>query len=85
MGERRNTIVCAFDHKSPRISAYNIHEWIYTQMRPEENEVTMAQIDGPKRQVNIKFRDNNRPLDVLNLTGEQVECRHTNGEISICV
>jgi hypothetical protein len=42
MGEGRNTIVCAFDLNSPRISAYDIHEWIYTQMRLEENEVTMV-------------------------------------------
>jgi hypothetical protein len=83
MGERRNTIVCAFDLKSPRISAYDIHEWIYTQLKLEENEVTMVQIDGPKRHVYIKFRDNNRLLDVLHLTGGQVEYRHTNGEILI--
>ena len=83
MGERRNTIVCAFDLKSPRILAYDIREWIYTQLKLEENEVTMVQIDGPKRHVYIMFRDNNRLLDVLHLTGGQVEYRHTNGEISI--
>jgi hypothetical protein len=43
----------------------------------------MVQIDGPKRHVYIKFRDNNRLLDVLHLTGGQVEYRHTKGEISI--
>jgi len=43
----------------------------------------MAQIDGPKRHVYIKFRDNNRMQDVLHMTGGQIEYRHTNGEISI--
>jgi hypothetical protein len=43
----------------------------------------MVQIDGPKRYVYIKFRDNNRLLDVLHLTGGEVEYRHTNGKISI--
>jgi len=43
----------------------------------------MAQIDGPKRHVYIKFRDNNRKEDVLHMTGGQTEYRHTNGEISI--
>jgi hypothetical protein len=33
MGERQNTIVCIFDTGSPRITAYNIHEWIYVQLR----------------------------------------------------
>jgi len=49
----------------------------------DENEVTMVQIDGPKRHVYIKFYDNNRLQDVLHLTGRQVEYRRTNGEISI--
>lgn len=42
-------------------------------MKLEENEVTMVQVDGPKRYVYIKFRDNDRLLDVLHLTGGQVE------------
>jgi hypothetical protein len=48
MGEQRNTIVCVFDLKSPRISACDIHEWIYAQMRPDENEINMVQIDETK-------------------------------------
>jgi hypothetical protein len=48
MGERRNKTVCAFELKSPRISACDIHEWIYAQMSLNENEVTMQQIDGTK-------------------------------------
>jgi len=43
----------------------------------------MAQIDGPKRHVYIKFRDYNRMQDVLHITGGQTKYRHTNGEISI--
>jgi len=83
VGERQNTTVCAFDLKSPRMSAYDIHEWIYAQLRLEANYVLMVQIDGPKRQVCIKMRDNNRLQQVFHLTGRQVEYRHTNGEISV--
>jgi hypothetical protein len=36
MSERQNTIVCVFDLKSPRVSAYEIHEWIYEQMSLQE-------------------------------------------------
>lgn len=43
----------------------------------------MVQVDGPKSQVYIKFRDNNRLQDVLHLTEGQVDYRHTNGKISI--
>jgi hypothetical protein len=43
----------------------------------------MVQIDGPKQQVYIKFRDDSRMQDVLHSTRRQVEYRHTNGEISM--
>jgi len=39
-------------------------------------------INGAKRQVYIKFRDNGRMQDLLQSTGRQVEYRHTSGEIS---
>ena len=82
MGERQNTILCTFDLKSPHISAYDIHEWIYVQLRLEDNEVLMVQTDGPQRRVYIKLRDNDR-LQVLHLIGGQAEYRHTNGEVSM--
>jgi hypothetical protein len=82
MGERQNTIICAFDLKSPRITAYDIHEWIYAQIGLDENDITMVSIDGPKRHVYIKFRDSNRLQEVFNMTRGRAEYRH-NGEISI--
>jgi len=42
----------------------------------------MVQIDGPKRHVNIRFRDGGRMQDMLHSTGGQAEYLHTNGEIS---
>jgi hypothetical protein len=57
MGERQNTLVCTFDPQSPRISAFEIHEWIHEQLRVDETAVTMVQIDGPRRQIYINFVD----------------------------
>jgi len=57
MSERQNTVVCSFNPKSPRISALDIHEWIFEQLHVPENVVTMVQIDGTRRQVCIKFAD----------------------------
>ena len=82
MGERQNTTLCAFDLKSPRVSAYEIHEWIYEQLKLEDNEVLMVQIDSSQRHVYTKLCDSNR-LQVLHLTGGQAEYRHINGEISM--
>jgi hypothetical protein len=53
MGEKRNTTACAFDLKNPHISAQDIHEWICTQMKLDENEVKMVQINRSKRHVYI--------------------------------
>jgi hypothetical protein len=65
MGERQNAILCAFDLKRTGISAYDIHEWIYAQLRLEGNKVIMVQMDGPKRHVYTKLRDKNRTQEVL--------------------
>jgi hypothetical protein len=43
--ERHNTAVCAFETQSPKITAFEIHEWIYESLRLPEADVTMAQID----------------------------------------
>jgi hypothetical protein len=51
--------------------------WIYAQMCLNDQEVTIVQINGPKRQVYIKFRDNGRMQDVLHSTGGQVAYQHT--------
>ena len=55
MTDRQNTLVRAFDQRSPRITAYNINEWIHEKLRLEEDEISMIQIDGPRRRVFIKF------------------------------
>jgi hypothetical protein len=52
--ERKDTAVCIFDKASPRITAYEIHEWIYTNLHLETEDVVTIQIDGPRRQVYIK-------------------------------
>ena len=81
MSERRNTVVRSFDPKSPRISALDIHEWIYEQLHMPENVVTMVQIDGLRRQVYIKFTDFQYLQDLLHSTTSQSEYKHDNGEI----
>ena len=40
-------MVCRFEHQIPRISAYEIHEWIHDMLHASEAKVSMVQIDGP--------------------------------------
>jgi len=82
MAERQNTLTCAFDPKSPRVSAFEIHEWIHDQLRIPENEVQMIQIDGPRRQVFIKMKQCNELYKIIQETNGQKEYKHSNGEIS---
>jgi hypothetical protein len=69
--------------QSPRITAYNIHEWIYTQLRLLEDDIRMIQIDGPRRRVYIKFVSAERMQSILLDIHGQQEYKHDDGEISI--
>jgi hypothetical protein len=82
MAERENTLVCTFDAQSPRITAYDIHEWIYETMHLKGTDVAMVQIDGPRRQVYIKFKEYRGIQETLMSTNGQGELRHSNGVIS---
>lgn len=83
MGERQNTIVCIFDMRSPRITAFNIYEWIHEQLRLQEDNIRMIQIDGPRRRVYIKFVSADRMQSILQDIEGQQKYKHDNGEISI--
>jgi len=82
MTERQQTIVCAFDQRSPRVSAFDIHEWVYETLHLQEHEVVMIQIDGPLHHVSIKFKDPQRMQAILTATQGQEYFRHENSEIS---
>jgi hypothetical protein len=70
--ERRNILVCSFDHQSPRISAYEIHEWMHYVLHAAEARVNMIQIDGPQRQVFIKFVDVQYAHDIFHTKNTQL-------------
>jgi len=82
MAERQHTIVCAFDQRSSRVSALDIHEWIYETLQLKTTEVCMIQIDGPRRHIYIKFQDPQRMNGLLTETQGEKDLRHDNGEIS---
>jgi hypothetical protein len=79
MTERENTIVCAFDLKSPCFSACGVHE----QMSLEEKKELMAQIGSPKQKGYVKFRDDSLLQDVIHYSRMEVEFGYNNTEISM--
>jgi hypothetical protein len=82
MAERQQIVVCTFDPRSPRISAYQIHEWIYERMGLGEDEVCLIQIDRPRRKVYIKFVSETRLDRLMRETNGTLTYRHANGEQS---
>ena len=81
MAGRPNTLVCSFDPTSPRITAWDIHEWIYESLKIPEHYVQMVQIDGIRRQVFIKLRTNDQILTILRDTNGSVDYKYPSGEI----
>jgi hypothetical protein len=55
LNDRQNTIVCCFDLRTPRVTAFHIHEWINETLKLAEKDVCIIQIDGPRRRAYIKF------------------------------
>jgi hypothetical protein len=82
MAERQNTLLCTFDPKSPRTSAYEIHEWIQGHLQIPEHEVLVIQIDGPRRQVFIKLKQSDELQAILQATNGIQVYKHSNGELS---
>jgi len=54
-----------FDVRSPRINAFQIHEWLYETVRLTEGDVRVIQIDGPVRKMCVKFVNSERMMRVL--------------------
>jgi len=83
MVERYNTVVYSFDLASPRITANDIHEWIFAVLRIPEHSVQMIQIDGINRHVYIKLADADSVYALLRDTAGQAEYKYPTGDMSI--
>lgn len=80
--DRKDTTVCSFDKGSPKITAFDIHEWIYSTLHLGADDVTNLQIDGPRRQVFIKVKQNKTIEDLMQSTKDESTYIHDTGEIS---
>jgi hypothetical protein len=82
MTDRNNTLVYTFDPKSPRINAYQIHEWLHATAHLREEDVSVIQIDGPLRKVYVKFVTKDIMMRVFKATPSDMEFCHEDGVIS---
>ena len=81
MPARPHTLVCTFDPASPRITAWDIHEWIHDALKLPENDVQLVQIDGIRRQVFIKLTTSAQVLKLIQDTNGRVDYKYPTGEI----
>jgi hypothetical protein len=80
MCERRNTLVFCIDPASPRITAFEIQEWIHTQLQVAEHSVLIIQKDATRRQVFLKFTDPMFINEFSHKTNGTTEYKYTTGE-----
>ena len=80
--ERLNTIVCNFDPASPKITAFDIHEWLHNSLRIPEQNVTMIKTDGIRRQVFIILINNDCVQSLLRDTSGEIKYKHQVGVVS---
>jgi hypothetical protein len=83
MVERHNTVVCSFDLASPRITAHDIHEWIFAVLKIPEHCVQMVEIDGFKRHVYIKLTDADSVHALLQDTAGHAGYKYQTGEMTV--
>ena len=81
MQGRKHTIVCTFDPASPRINAWDIHEWINEALNIPEQEVQLVQIDGIQRQVFIKLATSEQVIKILQDTKGQATYTYPSGDV----
>jgi len=82
MSDIQNTIVCSFDAHSPKIYAFQIHEWLYETVPLTEDDFRVIQIDGPLRKVDVKFVNTECMMRVLQPIQFDLDFHHENGIIS---
>jgi len=80
--DRHNRIVCSFEVRSPRINAFQIHEWLYETLRLTEDDVRVIQIDGPLGKEYVKFVNSERMMRVLQPIQGDLDFYHENRVIS---
>jgi hypothetical protein len=82
MNEPCNTWVCCFDPASPRPTAFDVHEWIHSQLQVSKHSISMILIDGIRRQVYIRFIALSFVHDILRATNGENVYKPQTGEIS---
>jgi hypothetical protein len=80
MFDRQNTIVCAFDATSPRITAHEVHEWVFDALKIPEQHALALQFDVFQRQVFVKLRTQEQAEDIIIRTRGQVSYKYPHGE-----
>jgi len=75
--------VFSFDTSSPKVNAYQIHEWLYEKVNLREDDIRVVQIDGPSRKVYVKFVTLEKMTNILQTSQSDIRFLHENGDTSM--
>jgi hypothetical protein len=68
---------------SPKVTAYNFHEWVFSTLLIPENDLSVLQIDGPRRKVCLKFATAYKMNEHLSQLQGEHEYKHDTDEVLI--
>jgi hypothetical protein len=80
MTDRKETIVRAFTHSSPTITAHQIYDCIYNILQLQGSDIRMIQIDGTMRYEYIIFHTSEFIYSVIQATKVCVKFGHNTVE-----
>jgi hypothetical protein len=80
--ERKNTLVCTFTADGSKPSAYDIHEWIFDELRIPEQVLLTIQIDNIKRNVFLKMINENNVQEIIAKKGGTAQYKSPGGSIT---
>jgi hypothetical protein len=69
--------------KSTKISAGDIHEWIHDHLNLDESEEDTRHVNGTKRQVFVKFYDEQRVMDLVKRNNGKFACERTTERLQV--
>jgi hypothetical protein len=75
--------MCAFSIDSPNVTACIIHQWVFSTLLIPEDDLSVLQIDGPRRKVYLKFVTADEMNENLSELQGEHEYKHGTGEVSI--
>jgi hypothetical protein len=82
MYEQKQTMACIFEASAPRVTAYDVHEWVSDTLQVSEESVISILIDNQHKTIYIKLVEQQCIDALVTRTSGVVEFKHPSSEIT---